>query len=397
MARNPSSAQGASRATAGPTPAAPVSAVLFFGFAVASIGGPIALVTLFPGTAGEAIDSAGLVVLVALALFTAPLWVWLAYSRDIVSSGGLSAFVAASAGRRTALVHGWIWAFAYFLYLPYTVTFVVYDLLAPVFPGIDAYRSSLELVLPVAIVLFVLAPLRLVLAGLGVVALAQIAAMLVLAAVVLSHTGAHVAARPETNGTAKAAAATALLFICSSLALYLGAEVRGGSRTVRRGLVWAVALVGGAFFVAAIPLSRVPDPIREAAVPGASIAQAYSGRDLAVVVGLLTAASTLGLIVAEYLALARLLHWLHGPPVRSVLKWIAVPFIAADAVSLLDPNRFYDDLLKVSLAALFVSQLMVFLAFPRYRRGAIAVGAAAVASGLVAWGLWTLVAGSASS
>ncbi len=32
-------------------------------------------------------------------------------------------------------MHGWIWAFAYFLYLPYTVTFVVYDLLPPVFPG----------------------------------------------------------------------------------------------------------------------------------------------------------------------------------------------------------------------------------------------------------------------
>ena len=34
-----------------------------------------------------------------------------------------------------ALVHGWIWTFAYFLYLPYTITFVVYDLLAPVFPA----------------------------------------------------------------------------------------------------------------------------------------------------------------------------------------------------------------------------------------------------------------------
>jgi amino acid transporter len=385
---------------ASPSPvqgATPVPGILFLGFAVASIGGPIALVTLLPGAAGEAVDSAGLVVLLALALFAAPLGVWLAYSRSIVSPGGLSAFVAAAVGRRTAVVHGWTWAFAYFLYLPYTVTFVVYDLLTPVFPGIGPYRSSLELVLPVAIVLVVLSPLPLVLAGLGAIAAAQLATMVGLAAIVLSHTGPQVAAHPGAGETARAATATALLFVCASLALYLGAETRGGGPTVRRGLVAAVAIVGATFFVSATSLGRVPDAVRSSAVPGASIAQAYSGRDLAVVVGLLTAASTAALIVAEYLALARLLHWLHGTPVRTVLRWIAVPFVAADAVSLLDPERFYNDLLKISLVALFVSQLIVFVTFPRFRRGAGAIGIAAVASGLMAWGLWTVVSGGASS
>jgi amino acid transporter len=370
---------------------------LFVGFAIASIGGPIALLTLFPSTAGDGVDSSGLVVLLALALFAAPLGIWLAYSRTIVSTGGLTAFVDAAAGRRAALAQGWIWAFAYFLYLPYTVTFVVYDLLTPVFPGVSAYRASLEILLPVAIVMVALSPVRLVLAGLGVLAVAQLAAMLVLAGAVFSHTGAHVATHSGLKGTGKAAAATSLLFICASLALYLGAEVRGGSRTVRRGLLLAVIVVGAVFVLAAIPFARVPDDIRNAAVPGAAAAQAYSGRGLAVTVGLLTAASTLALIVAEYLALARLVHWLHGPPIRSVLRWIAVPFIAADVISLVNPDRFYNDLLKISLAALFVSQLLVFLVFPRYRRGAVAVGVAAVASGLVGWGLYTLLAGGASS
>jgi amino acid transporter len=311
--------------------------------------------------------------------------------------GGLSAFVEEAAGRRTALVHGWIWAFSYFLYLPFTVTFVVYDLLTPVFPGISAYRASLELVLPAAIVLVALSPVPLVLAGLGVLAVAQLVAMLVLAGVVSSHTGAHIATHPGFNGTGRAAAATALLFVCASLALYLGTEVRGGSRTVRRGLVAAVVVVGAVFLLAAIPFARVPDDLRVAAVPGAAVAQAYSGRGLAVIVGLLTAASTLALIVAEYLALARLLHWMHGAPIRSLLRWIAVPFIAADAISLVNPNRFYDDLLKVSLVALFVSQLVVFVVFPRYRRGALAFGGATVASGLAVWGLYTLLAGTGSS
>jgi amino acid transporter len=374
-----------------------IPAPLFAGFAVASIGGPIALLTLLPGTAGDGLDSAGLVVLLALAVFAVPLGIWLAFSRTIVSPGGLSAFVEAAAGRPAAIAHGWIWALAYFLYLPYTVTFVVYDLLPPVFPGISAYRSSLELILPVVIVAVALSPVRLVLAGLGALAAAQLVAMVVLAAVELRHVSAPFASRPSLNDTGRATGGTALLFICASLPLYLGAEVRGGSRTIRRGLAFAVALVGVVFLAAAIPFAGVPDELRDAAVPGAAIAQAYSGRGLAVAVGLLTAGSTLALVVAEYLALARLLHWLHGPPVRSVLLWIAAPFVALDVISLADPDRFYDDLLKPSLGALIVAQLIVFVAFPRFRRSALAVGGAAVASGLAVWGLYLLIAGGAST
>ena len=371
-----------------------IPAPLFVGFAVASIGGPIALVTLLPGTAGDGLDSAGLVVLLALAVFAVPLGIWLSFSRKIVSPGGLSAFVEAAAGRSAAVAHGWIWALAYFLYLPYTVTFVVYDLLPPVFPGISAYRSSLELILPVVIVAVALSPVRWVLAGLGVLAAAQLVALVV---VEFRHVSAPFASHPSLNDTGRATGGTALLFVCASLPLYLGAEVRGGSRTIRRGLAFAVALVGVVLLVAAIPLAGVPDELRDAAVPGVAIAQAYSGRSLAIAVGLLTAGSTLALVVAEYLALARLLHWLHGPPVRSVLLWIAAPFVALDVISLADPDRFYDDLLKPSLGALFVAQLIVFLVFPRFRRNALALGAAAIASGLAVWGLYLLIAGGAST
>lgn len=375
----------------------PLPALLFVGFAAASIGGPLALLTLLPGTAGNGSGSAGLVVALSLAVFAVPLGIWLAYSRRLVTPGGLSAFVQAAAGRRAALAHGWVWALAYFLYLPYTVTFVVYDLLPPVFPGIHSYRAALELLLPAALVGVALAPVRWVLAGLGVLAAAQLALLLVLGGLELDRAGARFASHPGVDATGRATGGTALLFVCASLPLYLGAEVRGGSRTVRRGLTLAVAVVGAAFLVSAIPLAAVPASLRDAAVPGAAIAQAYGGRGLAVAVGLLTAGGTLALIVAEYLALGRLLHWLHGFSVRSVLAWIAVPFLAADAISLVNPDRFYDDLLKPSLGALFVSQLLVFLVFPRFRRGALAVGAAAIASGLATWGLYTLVAGGASS
>ena len=374
------------------------SPLLFVGFAIASIGGPLALANFLPGTAGdEAIGSAGLVVALAVAVFAAPLTLWLVYSRRVVSPGGLTAFVDAAAGRPAALVHGWIWSLAYFLYLPYTITFVVYDVLPPVFPGIVPYRWVLELFFPVAIVILVLAPLRLALVSLLVVGLAQLVLLLVLGGVTLANVPARFAAAPEADPTARAVAGTALLFICSSLPLYLGAEVRGRSKTVRRGLVFAVAVVGLCFFVAALGMSTVPRVLLEFPVPAAAIAKYYSGRSLEVAVALGIAVGTLALIVAEYLALGRLLHWLHGLPLRRVLLWIAVPFIAADVISLVNPEEFYDKLLKPSLGALFISQLIVFLVFPLFQRGLRWLPLVAIASGLAGWGFYILVSGTAST
>ncbi len=372
--------------------------LLFVGVAIASIGGPLALANLLPSTAGDdGIESAGLVVLLALLVFAAPLTLWLVYSRRVVTPGGLTAFVQAAAGRPTALVHGWIWALAYFLYLPYTVTYVVYDVLPPVFPGIVPYRWMLELLLPVAIVVLVLAPLRWALVSLLVVGVTQLVLLLVLGGVTLSNVPARLASKPELDPTGRAVGATALLFICASLPLYLGAEVRGRSRTVRRGLTFAVGLVGLCFFVAALGMATVPKALLDFPLPAATIAKYYSGRPLEVAVALGIAVGTLALIVAEYLALGRLIHWLHGPPLRRVLIWIAVPFIAADVLSLINPAEFYDKLLKPSLGALFISQLMVFLVFPLFQRGLRWLPLVAVASGLAAWGFYMLVAGSVST
>lgn len=370
--------------------------LLFVGLAIASIGGPLALANFLPGTAGDdGIESAGLVVVLALLVFAAPLTIWLVYSRRVVTPGGLTAFVDAAAGRPTALVHGWIWALAYFLYLPYTVTYVVYDVLPPVFPGVVPYRWVLELLLPVAIVVLVLAPLRWALVALLLVGVAQLVLLLVLGGVTLANVPARLASRPELDPTGRAVGATALLFICASLPLYLGAEVRGRSRTVRRGLTIAVGIVGACFFVAALGMSTVPSALLHFPLPAATIAKYYSGRPLEVAVALGIALGTLALIVAEYLALGRLIHWMYGPPLRRVLIWIAVPFIAADVISLVNPEQFYDRLLKPSLGALFISQLIVFLVFPLFQRGLRWLPVVAVASGLAAWGFYTLVAGSA--
>ena len=54
---------------------------------------------------------------------------------------------------------------------------------------------------------------------------------------------------------------------------------------------------------------------------------------------------------------------------RTAPRQIAVPFIAADVSSLINPDEFYDKLLKRSLGALFISQLIVFGVFPLFQRG----------------------------
>jgi hypothetical protein len=110
----------------------------------------------------------------------------------------------------------------------------------------------------------------------------------------------------------------------------------------------------------------------------------------------MSAASVAALIALELLALGRLLHWLTGTPIRPTLAAAAVPFVAADALSLLNPHRFYSDLLKPSLIALFVSQLLVFLVYPLFRRrepGRLraSLAASALASALAGYGLYTAI------
>ncbi len=377
-----------------------VPAVVFTGAVVASIGGPLALVALFlPGGLDNALSASGFATLLAILVFLAPLAVWLGFSERIASAGGLAAFVEAAAGRTLARVQAGIWIVAYFLYLPYTVTYIVYDLLAPVFPGLVAYRSALELLLPVAIVLFVFLPLTGGLAALGVVAVAQLVLVAVVGGLLYAHGGAssssftaHVAGAPLGRGVG----GVALLFVCASLPLFFGAEVAGGSRTIRRGLAWGYGIVAAFLLFAAVPLAIAGAPFRGAGLPGVTVAQAYSGRPLAVTIALVSAASVATLIVLELLALGRLVHWLAGTAIRPTLAAIGVPFVVADVISLANPDAFYNDLLQPSLVALFASQIVVFAVYPLFRRGErhrlpAALVATVVATALAGYGLYTAI------
>ena len=379
----------------------PVSTWLFVWLTVAATGGPLALGALYvPGVLGAASGSAGVIAVLGVALFVPPILVWLGYSRQIVGPGGLYAFVEAGAGRTVARVQAGLWIVSYVLYLIYTTTYIAYDVLPSVFPGAAGIRPLMQMLTAGVVVAVVTLPVRrtvLVVAG---IAVAQLALLAGLAAVeVLRTTGAApAAAGPRT--VLVAGGNLSILFICSGLPLFLGGETHGGSRSVRSGLAggWAIAAV--ATMAVTIPMATVAPSLLSAALPGAAVADDAGLPTLATAIGIGVVASVIAVMVAEYLALSRLVHALTGSTVRGVSQLIAVVLVAGSAVSLVQPERVYDDLLKPSLVALWLSQILVFASYPIFvarrsgdRPGALALAIAvgAAASGLMLFGLWSTI------
>lgn len=390
-----------STATDRPAPDAgrPISGWAFLGVTVTSLGGPLALAALYaPNIVGDASASAGLATLAAAVVFGAPLLVWLRYSSQIANAGGLYAFVEAAAGRRVALVQAALWIGSYLLYLLYTTAAIVYDTLPAVVPGVRGYQPALEIAIPVALAAVMLAGRAATLAVTGILATGQMALVGVLAALAATHhaPAASFGAGAPAGALATASGQTALLYICGSLPLFLGGEVaRPATRTVRRGLVGGYLLVAAGVVAAVFPLAAEPGFTR-APIPGMAVAQAYSGHTLAVAVGIGSAVSIAGVMLVEYLALSRLIHAVSRRPTRSVVRGLAVALVATAPITLLNARGLYYDLLKPSLIALWLSQLIVFAVYPRFaaQRSARPVPAwilTAAATAFAVYGMWATV------
>jgi hypothetical protein len=373
----------------------PIGPWAFTGVAVASFGGPLALAALIaPGLVADASDSAGLEMLAAVVVFAAPLAIWLRYSRHVAGSGGLYSFVEAAAGRRVALVQAAIWTFSYLLYVSYTTVQIVYDVLPVVLPGERRYQTVLALLIPVALAAVIIAGRAVALAVLGFIAVGQLA----LAGILDGVTLAHVSAPVSTLGTsaplgsaAKATAQTSLLYVCGSLPLFLGGEVAARVRTIRRGLIGAYLLTAAVVTLAVAPLAAAPG-LSRTAIPGVSVAEQFSGVALAHAIGIGVAVSTAGVMLCEYLALTRLLSIIVSWRVRPVAVAIGAVVLLAAPFSLIDPDGFYTTLIKPSLIALWLSQLIVCAAFPLFarkhgQRMLPAWGLSGVASALTIYGL----------
>jgi amino acid transporter len=336
-------------------------------------------------------------------VFAVPMAIWLRYARHVHGSGGLYSFVAAAAGRRVALVQAGLWIASYLLYLLYTTAQIVYDTLPAVVPGERRYQRVLELAVPVALAGVMIAGRRTTLIVTGVLAAGQLALAAGLGGVAIGHLHPPVSsfgAGAPTGTLATATGQTALLYICGSLPLFLGGEVARPRRTVRRGLIGAYLLSAAVIVAAVYPLAGDPQ-FAHAPIPGMSIAQQFVGHDFAVVVGIGVAASVGGVMLVEYLALSRLVHAVTSWPLRPVVAGIGIALVGFAPLTLIDPIRIYDDLLKPSLVALWLSQLIVFAAYPRFaarhgNRMAPAWALSTGASAFALYGLWATLQHSTS-
>ncbi|MBV8943169.1 MAG: APC family permease [Solirubrobacterales bacterium] len=390
---------GATRPPAGLSPGTvrPIPPWAFTGVAICSFGGPLALTALYaPGLLADAGASTGLAMVAAVIVFTAPLAIWLRYARHVSSAGGLFAFVEAAAGRLLALAQAATWIVSYVLYLVYTTVQIVYDLLPSVMPVGRSAQTVLALLIPIGIAGVMVAGRATALIVLGLMAVGQLALAGILDGLTVAHfttPASAFAVGAPAGSVAKAGAQTSLLYICGSLPLFLGGELARPARTIRRGLVGTYLLTTVVISLAVVPLAAAPGLLRTA-VPGVTVAQLFASPGLAKATGIGVAVSIAGVILCEYLALTRLLHAIGRWRLRPITLAIGALMVAAAPFSLIDPQGFYSALVKPSLAALWTSQLIVFLAYPRFvakRRGRAlpAWTLSAAASGLAIYGLWT--------
>jgi amino acid transporter len=395
---------GAGGAVERPRPAErPIGPWAFGGVAVSSFG-TLAIAALFaPTTLGGASASAGLTMLAGAVVFILPIAIWLRYSQHVSSSGGLYAFVEAAAGRRVALAQAAAWTVSYFLYLVYTTVQIVYDVLPAVLPGERRYQTLLALVIPVALAAVMVAGRATALAVIGLIAVGQLA----LAGILDGVTIGHLATPASSFGTgsptgpfAKASAQTSLLYICGSLPLFLGGELATPARTIRRGLLGSFAVTAVVVTLAVAPFAADPG-LTNTVIPGVTVAQQFASPGLADAIGIGVAVSISGLILCEYLALSRLVHAIGRWRMPTGTVAIGALMVLAAPVVLIDPEGIYSALLKVSLVALWISQLIVFAVYPLFARRqrqrpfpAWALGLGA--SGLAGYGVWTAVQGAAS-
>jgi amino acid transporter len=377
-------------------PNEPIRPLAFLGVAIVSFGGPLALAALYaPTIVTDASASAGLVNVSAAVVFGVPLLVWLRYSRHVATSGGLYGFVEAAAGRRVALAQAALWTASYLLYLLYTTASIVYDILPVVLPGVGPYQPLVEVALPLVLAAVMLAGRAFTLAVTGLLAVVQMLLVAALALVTLRQGGPAVTSGvPAPVGAIGAATAqTALLYVCGSLPLFLGGELATPARTVRRGLLGGYLLVAAGVVATVAPLAANPAFTR-APIPGVSVARVFAGPGLAVAVGLGVAASVAGVMLVEFLALSRLLHAVTRRPTGSIIGVLAVLLVAAGPVSLVNPEAFYNALLKPSLVALWLSQLVVFAVYPRFavRHGGNRIRDAALALGACGFAVYGIYA-----
>ncbi len=378
---------------------------LVYGFAISVIGGPLALAAI--NIFGGGVGSLSIETLIGAILFLFPVAIWYGYSKKIASAGGLYSFVKQAAGEKIAKIQGIIFIFSYFLYIPYTITFIVYYLAPVVFPGITPYQPFLEILLPIAVIALLFSGMRSALSFLTASAIVQIVLIIGMATLLFANVNPSLpAAFSSSPGLLHNSIAISLSFICLSLLPFIGGEAKGGSKVIQKAFLLAFGVTAILLIIIAIPISQLPGSLQQSysnsEIPGVNIVDYYSGTFYATIIGIFAIISTAGLIVAEFIAVGRVLYVMVKPDIRKINLILAGLFIIADFISIANPKAFYNDLIIPSIIALYISQLIVFVVYPLYaKKGSKisipTISIAAVASILALAGLYIVITGLASS
>jgi hypothetical protein len=368
---------------------------------LASLGGPLALVVLYlPGGAELDRSSAATMVVAGAVAFAATLLVWWRFLGEETGDGGLVSFVERGLGRAVALPFAGLWAVAYVLYLPYTSVELGYGDVAIVLPATAGSSGGVSLAIACLVIVLALLPFRTIALGLASLVVVELALLVALGLVDASRAGID-PVLPGHGAVAftRGAAGVALLYVCLSLPTFLGRDVAGGSRGVRRAMVAGLAIFLPVAVVATLGYGGALARIGGGGdAPGYAVLLAAGHATLARAVGLAAIAAEVGLAVLELVVLTRVArHLLGWTPRRTVL--VLAPFVlGATALAPLDPERVYRALLVPALFTLYASLLVVAAAYPawRWRRGRLGAGdlpVTALAVALPAWGLWLAISG----
>jgi uncharacterized membrane protein YqgA involved in biofilm formation len=127
-----------------------------------------------------------------------------------------------------------------------------------------------------------------------------------------------------------------------------------------------------------------------------AVAERFAGHGFAVTVGIGVAVSIAGVMLVEYLALSRLVSAVVSWPMRRIIIAIGAAMVVAAPLTLINPQRIYNDLLTPSLIALWLSQLIVFAVYPRFaarqhNRALPAWALTVAASAFAVYGLWATI------
>jgi amino acid transporter len=372
---------------------------LLYGVAIAAIGGPLALITLNFFTSSYSAGSYSIyATLLGIVIFLAPLAVWYKYSKNIASAGGLYTFVEKALGTKAAKVQGWIWLISYFLYLPYTVSYITYSLIPVMFPHASVYLPFIEIAMSIVLVLALVFSFRKVLYFITITAILQLAIILAIAFAMLSGgfvnlPAAGVALPTFVVGTLL----TSLLFVCASLPLFLGGEARGGAKSIRKALVLSFVVAAVFLVIGTVAFIGATAGQTSSEFQGFSVLLADIGPHFAIFVGIFTIISAVDLIIFEYIAISRVSYAMLNVKLNKSIPAVGALFIILSVIGIINPDFFYDATLVGALIALYLSLLITFVAYPFFakKQGRLQftdIFIAVVSSLLMLFGLYIVVA-----